>query len=165
MSFIDKMKGQDYIDKTREYLNYLENHLENVKRAFAEISDSCKDMPWVVDDYSWHSLRVQVINHDLSKFSKEEFIQYRDSFFPVNEDDKKNSGMKDAWENHKQKNHHHHETAEDYLDIVHMVIDWTAMGFKFGDTAQQYYEANQDKIKLSENHKEFIYEIFERLHG
>lgn len=52
---------------------------------------------------------------------------------------------------------------ETYEDIIHMVIDWTAMGYKFGDTAQQYYESNKDKIELSDEHKMFMYEIFDRL--
>jgi hypothetical protein len=48
MAFINRMKGQDYIDKTREYLNYLEEHLENVRRAFCELSDICVGMHWWV---------------------------------------------------------------------------------------------------------------------
>ncbi len=163
MAFIDRMIGQDYIEKTREYLNYLEEHLENVKFAFTELSNACEGMAWVGDDFSWHTLRGQVMSHDLSKFSKEEFTQYRDSFFPVNDTDKSNSGFDAAWVNHKHQNHHHYETAEHYLDLVHMVIDWTAMGYKFNDTAQEYYESNKDKISLSEEHENFIYEIFDRI--
>lgn len=162
MAFINKMAGQDYIEQTRRYLDYLEEHLKNVQHAFTELSDACEGMMWVGDDCSWHTMRQEVINHDLSKFSKEEFTQYRAAFFPVNAEDKEKSGFDLAWENHKLENHHHHETAEHYLDIVHMVIDWTAMGYKFGDTAQQYYEENSDKIKLSPEHIVFMYEIFER---
>jgi len=29
-----------------------------------------------------------------------------------------------------------------------MVLDWMAMGLKFGDTAEEYYENNRDKIKI-----------------
>ena len=163
MTFIDQMKGQDYIDKTREYLNYLEEHLKNVQFAFTELSNACQDMAWVTDDFTWNTVRQQVIDHDLSKFSKEEFIQYRDSFFPVCKEDKENSGFDAAWENHKQNNHHHHETAESYIDIIHMIIDWTAMGYKFGDTAQQFFEKNKDKIILSETNRILMYKIFERI--
>lgn len=163
MAYIDRMKGQDYIDKSRQYLDYLEEHLKNVQRAFAEVSDACDGMQWVGDDYSWHTLRSEIIAHDLSKFSKEEFVQYRDSFFPVNDEDKKFSGFDAAWQNHKEKNPHHHETAKSYHDLVHMVIDWTAMGYKFGNTAKSYYEANKEKVKLSAEHEIFIYEIFDRI--
>lgn len=163
MAFINRMAGQDYIDQTRAYLDYLEEHLENVRLAFNEVSRACEGMTWVGDDYTWHTLRAEVEAHDLSKFSKEEFVQYRDSFYPASGKDKQNSGMEEAWENHKARNHHHHETATTALDIVHMVIDWTAMGYKFGDTAQQYYEANKDKINLSEENKAFMHEMFDHI--
>lgn len=165
MAFIDRMKGQDHIDKIREYLNYLEEHLENVEHAFTEISDACKDMSWVSDDFSWHTLRAEVELHDWSKFSVEEFIPYCENFFPVKGDVKDEEAFSAAWENHKKENHHHHETAKTVLDTVHMVIDWTAMGYKFGDTAQQYYEENKDRIQLSDEQVEFIYEIFDRINS
>ena len=160
MAFFNRMDGQDYIDKTREYLDYIEDHLNNVKRAFIELSRACEGMWWVGDDCSWHTLRRRVEMHDLSKFSKEELVQYRGSFYPVKGGGKENNEWIKAWEHHKQMNTHHHESVVDFLDIVHMVIDWTAMGYKFGDTAQQYYESNQDKIKLSDEHIKFMYEIF-----
>lgn len=163
MAFIDRMAGQKYIENTRQYLDYLEEHLENVRLAFIELSNACDGMMWVGDDCSWHTLRQEVINHDLSKFTKHEFVQYRDQFFPVSEIDKEHSDFDLAWENHKDENHHHHETAENYHDIIHMIVDWTAMGYKFGDTAQQYYEANKDQIKLADEHRDFMHEIFERL--
>lgn len=158
-----EMKADEYIQKTREYLDYLEEHIENVRRAFCELSEKCQGMFWVSDDYQWHTLRAEVMHHDLSKLSRHEFVQYRDSFYPVRNSDKINSRMEDAWEHHKKKNPHHHETMRNFSDVVHMVIDWTAMGYKFGDTAQEYYEANKEKINLSKDHEKFMYEIFEKL--
>lgn len=163
MAFIDRMAGQDYIEKTRQYLDYLEEHLENVRLAFIELSNACDGMMWVGDDCAWHGLRQEVICHDLSKFTKHEFTQYRDSFFPVSDTDKENSEFDLAWEHHKAENHHHHETAENFMDIVHMVVDWTAMGYKFGDTPRDYYERNKDKISLSDDHRDFMLEIFDKL--
>jgi hypothetical protein len=164
LMYIEKgdMKADEYIEKTREYLDYLEEHIDNVRKAFCELSEKCKDMVWILDDDQWHTLREEVLHHDISKFSQHEFIQYREAFFPINASEKINSRMEDAWEHHKRKNTHHHETAKTFTDIFHMVIDWTAMGYKFGDTAQQYYEANKDKILLSKAHKDFMYEIFDR---
>ena len=45
-----------------------------------------------------------------------------------------------------------------------MVLDWMAMGYKFGDTAQEYYEKNKDKIALPNIAIPFMYETFERLY-
>lgn len=160
--FISRMKAQDQIDKTREYLDYVETHIDNVRRAFIEFSAKCEDTPWVGDDYSWHSLRAEVEYHDISKLSEQEFVQYRRAFYPTDDEVKQPLDCM-AWENHKQKNHHHHETAETYTDIMHMVIDWMAMGYAFGDTAQSYYEANKDKIHLSDDHVKFMYQIFDKL--
>lgn len=163
MAFIERMKGQDYIDKTRAYLDYLEEHLENVRKAFIELSKACDGMWWVGDDFTWHTIRADVICHDISKFSADEFVQYRQCFYPVSDTEKKASSIESAWEHHKAENHHHHETVQNFMDVVHMVIDWTAMGYKFGDTAQEFYEKNREKIHLSYEQTEFMYEIFDRI--
>ncbi len=174
--FIERMKGQDYIDQTRKYLDYLEEHLNNVAKAFQEISEACKDMPWCVDDYTWHTLRNEIEYHDLSKFSKEEFTQYRAKFFSV-DDELHDSQQLDidfdkAWAHHKLKNTHHHESirrdskilGNTERDVIHMIVDWMAMGYKFGDTAKEYYEANSNDINLTEYEIKFMYELFDRLY-
>jgi len=161
--FIDKMKGQQYIDNTRAYLDYIENHLENVCRAFHEITDACKHMAWVSDDYTWHTVRIDVERHDISKFCRQEFTQYRDYFYPTLPHDKENSAFQEACAHHIASNRHHHESATTFIDIIHMVIDWTAMGYVHGDTAQEYYEKNQEKINLTKSHKDFMLEIFRNI--
>lgn len=35
------MDGYEQIAKTREYLDYIEEHLHNVNKAFIELSDAC----------------------------------------------------------------------------------------------------------------------------
>lgn len=150
------------IHKTREYLDYLENHIENICRAFQEITDACEDMPFVSDAFTWEALRQQVINHDISKFSMEEFTQYRESFFPVNESPSVPLDPK-AWEHHTAHNHHHHQTAQSQIDIVHMIIDWTAMGYYYQDTAQEFYNLHKDEMNISLSNTEFILEIFKRI--
>jgi len=68
MAFLERMKGQDYINKTREYLDYLEEHLENVRRAFCELSEKCDGMWWVGDDMSWHTIRGEVEWHEFMNY-------------------------------------------------------------------------------------------------
>jgi hypothetical protein len=161
MAFIEKehMEGLKYVYKIRDHLDYLEEHLENVRKAFNELSKKCIGLWWVEDDVLWHNIRQQVCFHDLSKFSKEEFIEYQQAFFPVG----KKSQIGQAWEHHKENNHHHWETLKDNLDVVHMIIDWTAMGYKFGDTAQEYYENNIDRIEVTADQKKIMYEIFDKI--
>ncbi len=86
MTFINRMAGQDYISKFREYLDYIEEHLNNVNKAFEEVSWACAAMPMIGDDHNWHTLRQEVRNHDLSKFGVEEFCAYRNSFYPINKE-------------------------------------------------------------------------------
>lgn len=161
-----EMKAYAYIKASREYLDYIEEHLINVAKAFSELSDACDGKEhWVGDDYSWHTILHDVTQHDLSKLSKEEFVQYRDYFFPVNSSDKENSGFDLAWENHKQENHHHHETASGYHDLVHMIVDWISMSYKFKDDPRKFYEKTKPSMgeNITPEFHEFISRQFDHL--
>ena len=164
--FIFRMKGQDYIDSTRAYLDYIEEHLAFVAKAFSELSEACDGKEhWVGDDCAWHTLHHEVTNHDLSKLSKSELVQYRDNFFPICDEDKVNSCFAEAWENHKQNNHHHHETAINYNDLVHMVVDWVAMSYKFKDHPRSFYEKTKPSMgdNITNEFHEFISKQFDHL--
>lgn len=165
MTFIDpkEMEAQKVIAKYREYLDYVSEHIENVRRAFVELTLACDGMLWVGDDATWHELCAEVRKHDLSKLSPQEFFAYRQHFYPVEGEETDKAAFDAAWEHHKANNPHHHESLEKYSDTVHMVVDWTAMGYKFGDTAQSYYEANKDSMNLADGQIALIYEIFGRL--
>ena len=177
--FIEKehMIGQSYINKTREYLDYLEEHFDNIRKAFQELSVACDGMTWVGDDNTWHTLRHEVCHHDISKFSTEEFVPYRNRFFPLDTATKEDKdAFNKAWIHHYEANEHHWEYINSLSDelvsrkpglieryLIHMLIDWTAMGYKFGDTAQEYYEQNKHKILLKPEQVEFMYTVFDRL--
>lgn len=159
------------IKKTREYLDYLEEHYNNVQKAWKLINDKCQDMHFIYDDYCYWVIDYAVKHHDDSKLSKEEFTEYREHFYPV--DDKEKCKLDKAWEHHKDKNNHHWENwtnenkgLDPYPDIyvALTVIDWVAMGFKFNDGAQSYYELNKDKINIPEWAEKIMYEIFERIY-
>lgn len=167
------MKILAEIKKTREYLDYIEEHVLNVRKAWEELKEKCKDMRFMWDDFYYFFINDEIENHDLSKMSEQEFVQYRKAFYPT--DAEKEIGkydMSSAWDHHKKKNLHHWENwttikprfdADWEVHCVHMLCDWMAMGYKFGDTAQQYYEANKDKIQIPDYAVNFIYEIFERI--
>ena len=157
---IERMKGMDYIDQTRAYCDYLEEHLTNVAKAFEIVSKACEGMAWVGDGKTWFNIREDVVNHDLSKFSEAEFVQYRNYFFPI---DGNKYDMSDAWDNHKTMNHHHHETAETESDIVHLVVDWLAMSIKFGDTPLSYYNSTKADIDLPDELTELLETILNKV--
>ena len=153
------------IRKTREYLDYIEEHVENVRKAFIEFSEKCNGLHIIGDDYSWFTLKEEVLSHDISKMSCEEFVQYRESFYPVSDTEKAEANMGEAWNHHKESNSHHWESLSGYIDVAHMVIDWMAMGYKFGDTAQEYYENNKDRIEISDDNLKSMFEMFDKLYG
>lgn len=166
------MKTIEVIQKTREYLDYIEEHINNVQKAWNELKVKCKDMAFIWDDYRYFSIQDMVDRHDMSKLSEKEFIQYRKFFYPLKKEQKYD--IREAWGNHKKENPHHWEnwTKEDFYNpyaqevhCVHMILDWMAMGYKFGDTAQEYYEKNRDKINIPEEWIDFMYQIFDRVRG
>ena len=157
--YIEKreMKAYEYIQKTREYLDYLEEHFDNVRKAFQEVNEAYAGL-YGLDNDSWLELKEAVCFHDISKFSQHEFTQYRKHFFPVKGEESEN--FLKALEHHKENNPHHHETIKNKIDCLHMIINWAAMGYKFGNTAQEYYEKNKDEINLSQNFDNLLDIVF-----
>lgn len=157
------------IQATRQYLDYVERHILNVQKAWDLIQEKCKGkgFKFLYDDCYWYAINADVKHHDRSKLSAAEFTQYRQWFFPVEGEQKDYELFNAAWEHHKANNDHHWQnwtqkkSYDDEVFVVMMVIDWVAMGFEFGDTAQEYYEKNKDKIDLPEWAVKFMYEIFE----
>lgn len=164
------MNGLELIKKTREYLDYLEEHLNNIAKAWADIQLKCADMRFVQDADIFNKIDLEIKNHDLSKFSAEEFTQYRMAFYPAESE----NGFDDSnsWKHHIRNNPHHWEnwtksgSSNDWeIDCVHMVVDWVAMGYRFEDSARDYYENFKDRIALPKEAVLFIYKIFDRVYG
>ena len=164
------MNTLDTIEKTREYLSYLTRPVQNVRRAWVVVGEKCADMRCVYDDFYHSQICVAIAQHDSSKLSEHEFVQYRRAFYPT-EHETKGADFDDAWTHHKECNAHHWETwtAETdappwkwEVDCVHMVLDWMAMSYELGGSAKQYYEDNREKIHLPDHAVSLIYEIFDR---
>jgi len=167
------MKALEIISKTRAYLDYLEEHVLNVQKAWKELQDKCSDMVIIYDDFNFIRLDTLVKSHDISKLGEYEFVQYRRKFFPASTEIAEPEEFAGAWDHHKNKNPHHWENwtkteeglfGEKCLHCVTMVLDWMAMGYKFGDTAQAYYEKNKSNIDIPADWEEFIYEIFSKVY-
>lgn len=146
-------KMEELLHKTREYLDYVENHYNNIKKAYVVLEKAIKGKElWFSDPVFTEYMDGRIKTHDMSKLSVEEFVQYRQRFYPTSYEvvmDKE--VFKGAWSNHCEVNDHHWQNwtrKYDKLDneslgaILENVIDWMAMGYEFGDTALEYYEAN-----------------------
>lgn len=140
------------------YWKYFKYVMEHKKNVFLEC--------WFDGGVSLHAF-----THDLSKFSPKEFFAYANWFHSrcgvkyklgqnlCEYDDSTHIDLKrdfeKAWQHHKDHNKHHwnywNERQCDMPNryVNQMIIDWKAMGRKFGDTAQEFYLKNFDNIKLT----------------
>ena len=161
------------IQKSREYLDYIEEHYNNVQKAFEVSKIKWKELPIIYDDWKFNRLKSLVEFHDDSKLSEHEFVQYRKYFFPTEyEEYYANSsqgvpakafakkGFDYAWEHHKSNNYHHWQSLQDHmfyeeLYVAEMVLDWIAMGYKFNNTAIEQYEKE----------KHLMFEFDENVHA
>lgn len=160
-SLINKIKIKI---KEKQYKKYIEEHRENVRTAFSELT-----LKLDLDNELYIELFKRILEHDLTKYSEEEFDAYRKTFYPINQEEKDSAkeDFKKAWEHHWQNNDHHWEhrqndtefTEETELAILENVCDWLAMGYR----PIEYYNKNKDKIQLPEKQIEFLEQILNKL--
>lgn len=97
----------DLLQKTSEYMDYISEHKKNIQKAWDEIRNatigiSLLQRPAILDEMSW-----RIKNHDDSKFSEEEFVPYRQHFYPVDGEDVDPAAFDRAWRTHYRRNDHH----------------------------------------------------------
>ncbi len=183
------MQAKHKIKMLRKYLDYTERHIDNVERAWGVVQQKLKHMNVIYDDFLFAMTEQLIRKHDLSKFSCEEFVPYAEWFYgPYGKkydiwDDggagehlhkQAQEAFVSAWENHKCKNPHHwenwinlteHFPNEKSCHLVSMVVDWVAMSMEIGDTAEEYYRKNKDRIDLPGWAEENLESIFVALRG
>lgn len=163
--------------KEDEYRKYIAEHIQNVKKAWIEVWDKCKlliayNYPHMTMNQAKQYIEYAINIHDQSKYDSAEFDAYRKNFYPINEDEKKynEKAFDKAWVHHYMNNPHHwNYWAENgleemsYIHIVEMVCDWQAMGYKFGNSAKEYYDENKSKIKLAPKTRVHLETLLETL--
>jgi len=167
-----KVTTIDLIQSTKNYINYLETHLNNIVLSYIYLSEICSDFDVIKDKKLRKSLKDSVMIHDLSKLSKDEFCQYRQFWHTSKNEEKNKDEFQKAWGNHKEKNHHHWEYIKKYnvflddeakLNLFHMIIDWTAMSMYYGDSPSEYYKKMRKQIDFPKEHEDYIVEIMQRI--
>lgn len=159
-----------------DYKTYIDTHIANVQKAWLEQVSTLED-DFIKENYD--ELAQIIKDHDLSKYGDEEFQAYRANYYPVDDDEKSDNeaNFQAAWYHHFQNNPHHwqhwtDETGElvpiEDVDLVkkayiEMICDWQAMGYVFGDTANQYYQSNKDTIKLYPELSEWVEGLLQEL--
>ena len=182
-----KMDGLKRLEVLRLYCDYVEEHLRNVGKAWVILQEACVHEKQVWNDCDFWHTHALIEQHDLSKMYAGEFVQYAEWFFgphgkdyDVHDDGGEGetqhkaaeANFRHAWNHHKMMNPHHWQTwptapekfpGERGCHLMCMVADWMAMGMKFGDTAEEYYEREKAKINLPEWAVDSLHGIFAAL--
>lgn len=148
--------------KDMEYFDYILEHKKNLMLAYNLMCNANEygetqggSVSGMFIDYKeMDILKNKILQHDLSKFSKEEFFNYRLKFFKDENDTEENIdfGFSLAWEHHYKNNEHHPENWKDKEKMsgmaqLEMMLDWTAMSIKFKNDPFEYYKEKEYKLK------------------
>ena len=160
------------LKKQAEYLNYINTHIANVKKAFAEMCENeyLYSTQNAIVLEALETLKRRIDKHDESKFSDAEFEAYRRHFYPVDVDENKwnEEDFQNAWEHHYTVNSHHPEhfkrpdgTIEDMplVDILEMIADWESFRYIEKGGAKSYWNSEKsDEVRsaMSEKTKKIV---------
>jgi hypothetical protein len=164
------------IDKTRQYLDDLEEHYNNVQKAWSIIKLKCADMYFITTAKYLENLEYEISRHDMSKIGVKEFVQCRIQFYRASTDQLRPLQTTNALTHHIDNNDHHWENwTHIHADMtiwevccVHMLADWLAKGMseKPDDPVGyliEHYESVKGEAKFKENQTVLIEEIIDRL--
>ena len=159
------------IEEQKEaYTKYIEGHRENVRLAYNAMITRCKSI--LLDEkIDLSQLETNVKNHDLSKYTEEEFGPYRKKFFPADGEEVDKTEFYRAVYHHYTCNKHHwnhwigQSKEMDPIYVVEMTLDWIAMGMQFGNTALEYYEKNKNNITLSKKAEDLFYRLINKYYN
>lgn len=177
----------DGSEQSAEYMEYIAIHIANVKRAFDKYGhDLCEAI-----GANYDTVAGYIEDHDKSKYSDEEFIGYRDYFYPDPKDKRSEEVIKTAfhmaWLHHIHNNPHHPEywniptgakssTEQPYMKLIdmppeHIVVmlcDWQSFSYIGKGNAYSYFyeEKNYtDKVSLmSSNTIELVKKGLDLMH-
>lgn len=162
--------------KDFEYFDYINKHRKNLMICFNLLWQEHNYATTNNYGYTWFEqmnlLKNRILEHDLSKFNPIEFYAYRQKFYKEDKEIKEilvDISFDEAWKHHYIKNSHHPDyhdffkTQMTELDIMEMVLDWSAMSLEFGGSPLEYYKKNkEEKLKNRYRPKTLTFD-FDRL--
>lgn len=145
----------EFTPMEKQYQNYVNNHIAAVKRSFDERAPLLRRV-LMMTDAEMSELIGRVADHDLSKFSVNEFPQYRMYFYPDEHESKADANFAEAWEHHYTHNDHHPEywikngipMEMSKTAIAEMILDWEAMSRNFGGNPRTWFETAKKSIPM-----------------
>ncbi len=162
-----------------QYDRYLDQHRRNVRRGWEWLVDNLPDLFSKVD---LHAMKTQILNHDASKNSPEEYTAYDRYFYGGSKSFRVVQDFRKAWLHHIHENPHHWqhwvlnndepEEGEvilemDYIYIIEMICDWWAFSWQKGDLSEifSWYDKRQKYIKLAPDTRKTVEDILWTLRG
>ena len=168
---------EEWLQKTEEYLIYIDRHKKNIAEAWRELRTALKDIGLVKWDVIQCEMEARIEYHDDSKLDEGEFLPYRQKFYPVSGEIVSEDSFAAACQRHYFINDHHWQhwfdkegNFEEWCDVrtkmcafIEMICDWQAMSYEFGGSAPKYFRENKDKIRIDPNWLPFVEEILDCL--
>lgn len=123
----NNLEDNEYIEKQRQYLEYINNHKSMVQQAFSKLSSNISnydisnfhygdiEITKEIWERQWLLAYADIRHHDDSKFDDKEFEPYRRKFYPtsmeLNNSDETQLEVEElfdeAWAHHYKHNYHH----------------------------------------------------------
>lgn len=171
--------------KEKEYKEYIDTHIENVRKAYDHIVKQYAEDELTANQLK--QLETNLDKHDEDKNIPSIFDAYRRNHYPIN-DEEKEAAEEDydiAWSYHKTHNPHHWEYwlngAEEFAQDINknemklayfeMLCDWLSFGFREEDTSatgestefEVWYNDNKENIKIHPQLKEWLDNIINQI--
>lgn len=163
---------------SQEYSEYIVNHKNNVKNGFEWLK---KYLPDIFDEDLLSDTEANILHHDDSKTSADEYDAYDAYFYGGNRSFEVVENFNRAWLLHIHRNPHHWQywilrnddpdQGEILIDmpdcyIIEMICDWWSFSWKQENLYEifKWYEERKDYIKLSSYTRKKVEDILNKMH-
>ena len=164
---------------SEQYDRYLSQHRKNVQKGWEWLVDN---LPELLDNVDISKMGKQILNHDSSKNSPEEYAAYDLYFYGNSQSYAVVENFRRAWLHHIHTNPHHWQhwilvnddpdEGEILLEmplnyILEMICDWWAFSWQKKDLSEifSWYDEHQNYIKLAPKTRETVEDILWELRG
>lgn len=163
---------------SKQYDEYIKKHQKAVRQGFGWLSIY---LPGLIEEWS-DMMMVDIIrNHDVSKYSSEEYDAYDRYFYGEGEKTKEvKDAFNRAWLHHIHANPHHWQhwvlinddpnlveivLEMDYPYIIEMICDWWAFSWVKGDLYEifKWWEEHEKYMKLHVKTRKTVVDILEKI--
>ena len=159
--------------KDQEYYKYLKIHEVRLKASFNDRIYALKNA-LLLSKEQCEKLKERILKHDASRYTPEEWDDWRKSYFPINDKEKEEGeeSEKKARDHHYKVNAHHPEHWKgkemDKISIAEMIIDWEADSKADGGNPLKWWlyndEAKEKKKLLNPKTREEVERVLQTIY-